>query len=193
MRRSVSVTLMRILSKLEPEHVGGVGVAGWGVNWGDFLHAYLNLLCWEKIWLLLMHWYITLSCWRIAGRAETIGCYRFGGQGTFNDALTTCNNTRGYLVGIDTALEKRAVAGENRNDSWVIFVLFTDVFVMPIDIQIPEISVYSVFTGQRSFTQRKHFALLYSVNAILQRAFRCIFVKEKCMWWRFHWSASIRV
>ena len=71
--------------------------------------------------LVLMYWYITLFCWRIAGRAETIGCYRFGGQGTFNDALTTCNNTGGYLVGIDTALEKRAVAGENHNDSWVIF------------------------------------------------------------------------
>ena len=75
----------------------------------------------SKVWLVLLYWYITLFCWRIAGRDETISCYRFGGRGTFNDALTICSNTGGYLVGIDTALEKRAVTGENCNDSWAIF------------------------------------------------------------------------
>ena len=68
----------------------------------------------------LLHSYITKSLYK-ASSDETIGCYRFGGQGTFNDALTTCSNTGGYLVGIDTALENTLLAGEKPNRNCVIF------------------------------------------------------------------------
>ena len=41
-----------------------------------------------------------------------IGCYQFEGRGNFSVAIEKCNKTGGYLVGIGSELEDRAVAGK---------------------------------------------------------------------------------
>ena len=108
-------------------------ICSWIISWinnreaGDFRRhcdhydVFVMYCVRSKIWLTLLCWYTTLFSWRIAGSVEAIGCYSFGEQGTFDVALTTCSSAGGYLVGMETALENRAVAGEEHNHFWAIF------------------------------------------------------------------------
>ena len=51
--------------------------------------------------------------WFEVESGNTIGCYKKEvTPGTFHAALETCNNTGGYLVGIETELENHAIACE---------------------------------------------------------------------------------
>ena len=55
---------------------------------------------------------LTLSC--ADGASEVIGSYRLHGRGNITVANETCNNNGGYILGINSELENRAVAGESR-------------------------------------------------------------------------------
>ena len=108
--------------------------------------------------IALHYQYIASFSLRIVGSTEAIGCYKFRGKGSFSVAQATCRSTGGYLVGVDTALENRAVAGENQNHFWVFVFLFTYIQIIFIDIKLP-----GIFSVVISNTGSKKFAHPYSV------------------------------
>ena len=56
--------------------------------------------------------YIAPSFLPIDVLSDVIGCYKHKGKGSFDVALKTCDDTGGYIIGMDSEMENTAVAGE---------------------------------------------------------------------------------